>query len=57
MEKVGAEKLKVRYLPGSNPAIVCYSDSVVKIYGATDSMARFYNKNFQKRHPFEQIKV
>jgi hypothetical protein len=31
--------------PGANPTIASYNASVVKIYSATNSMARFYNKN------------
>jgi hypothetical protein len=32
--------------PGANPAIASYNASVVKIYSASNSMARFYNKNY-----------
>jgi hypothetical protein len=33
------------FLAGANPTIASYSASVVKIYSATNSMARFYNEN------------
>jgi hypothetical protein len=32
-------------LPGANPTIPHYNASVVKIYNATGSLARFENKN------------
>jgi hypothetical protein len=32
-------------LPGTNPTIVSYNASVVKIYNATNSIARFQNEN------------
>jgi hypothetical protein len=31
--------------PGANPKISSYNASVVKIYNATNSIARFWNKN------------
>jgi hypothetical protein len=34
----------VFYSSGPNPATSLYNASVVKIYSATNSMARFYNK-------------
>jgi hypothetical protein len=32
------------FTTGANPTIASYNASVVKIYSATNSMARFYNK-------------
>jgi hypothetical protein len=36
---------QVACLPGGNPTIASYNASVVKIYSAVNSMARFYIKN------------
>jgi hypothetical protein len=32
--------------PGANPTIASYIASAVKIYSATNSMARFWKKNY-----------
>jgi hypothetical protein len=34
-----------RDAPGANPTTLSYNASVVRIYSATDGMARFYYKN------------
>jgi hypothetical protein len=33
-------------LPGANPTTSSYNDSVVKIYYATNSLARFWGKEY-----------
>jgi hypothetical protein len=34
------------HFPGANPTIVSYNAGVVKIYSATNSIARFSDKNY-----------
>jgi hypothetical protein len=40
------KSFRTNLYPGANPTIASYNASVVKIYNATNSMARFYNKNY-----------